>query len=918
MTEAQCVKLLLVEDDEDDYIITRSLLSEIKGRVYTLDWVRTFDEGLEAMIQNRHDACLLDYRLGAQDGVELTSIAMARGCQAPVILLTGMGEHQVDLAAMKAGASDYLVKNRLDANLLERSIRYAIERKRAAASAAFNHARLAAFGAEVGLALTRPASLEQILGECTKAMIRYLGGALAQIWVQNDGGTHFRRLASTCSGDIVDNEALSRPLLDAEKLATGQPALVTSCSQDRRTPSHNWLIHNRIESYAAFPLLLEERFVGVMALYSEQALTEAALQEMSSVAHGIALCIERKQSKEALDASEGKYRAVVETIREVIFQTDEFGHWTFLNPAWAEATGFTLKEALGTFFIDYIHHDDREDSRHIFLQLLERRMDYCRYETRFLTKGGKIRWMEVYIQLRLSREGVSLGTSGSLNDITERKLAELQIQKLAAFPRVNPNPVLEFTPDGSLGYMNDAAKTMVEALKQRDIHAILPPRVSEIIRRCSASCQNHYREQVVVAGRTLTWSFFPIPASQVVHCYGADVTDIVNLEAQFRHAQKLESVGQLAAGVAHDFNNILTVIQGYTDRLMKQCAGNPSATQQLGQILDAATRAASLTRQLLAFSRKQVMQPRVLDLNSAIKSLNSMLARLLGEDIGIEAAFAPELPSIEADAGMLEQIIMNLAVNARDAMPGGGRLTLRTSAVELTEADLVCRANARAGRFVCLQVTDTGCGMDATTLSRIFEPFFTTKEVGKGTGLGLATVYGIVKQHNGWIEVSSTIGAGSTFSVFFPAISKTAENRHEKSPAAVKLRGSGETILLVEDEADLREMTRDVLRGYDYRIVEAGSGVEALKAWDAADGKIDLLLTDMVMPDGLNGRQLAALLRKRSPDLKVIYSSGYSAALLAGGSDSLDGLFLSKPYSPPELATLVRTCLDEEGTMAPA
>jgi PAS domain S-box-containing protein len=917
MSEAPPIKVLLVEDDEDDFILTRSLLADLKGRVFTLDWEKSFEAGLAAMRNNQHDVCLLDYRLGAHDGIELMQAAQSSGCQAPVILLTGMGEHQVDVAAMKAGAADYLIKSRLQADQLERSIRYALERKRVIATAAFDQARLAAFGAEVGLALTRSATLEQILGDCAKAMAQYLNGTLAQIWGLDPAG---KLLSLASAGELAhgppEAALCAQPLLSLTGLARGESLLLPALAADERTRQQPAVVAGRAAAFAGLPLLLENRFVGLMTLFSAHTLTPAILQEMNSVAHGIALAIERKRSEQALSASEGRYRAVVETIREVIFQTAEADCWSLLNPAWTELTGFPVADTLGTSFLDYLHHDDRDESRHIFHQLAERKMDYCRYEARFLTKDGQVRWMEVYIQLRRNPEGASVGASGSLNDISERKRAELQIQKLAAFPRVNPNPVLEFTADGVLGYANDAAHKMVEFLGQQNLPAILPPQVDEIIRRSFVANQNHYREQVVVAGRTITWSFFPIAAGQVVHCYGADVTDVVNLEAQFRHAQKLESVGQLAAGVAHDFNNILTVIQGYSDRLMGHCQSDPVMQHQVGQILDAARRAANLTRQLLAFSRKQVIQTRLLDLNTSIKNLNSMLSRLLGEDILLTADYASGLPAIEADAGMIEQIIMNLAVNARDAMPRGGALRLGTALVEVSAAEASRRPQARPGSFVCLTVADSGCGMDQATLDRIFEPFFTTKEVGKGTGLGLATVYGIVKQHNGWIEVASTVSKGTTFRVHLPTAGQRAESRGDTSFVIRNIKGGAETILLVEDEPELRELIREILLGYDYNLVEAGTGMDALQAWDQVDGKVDLLLTDMVMPDGMNGRELAGLLRKRKPGLKVIFSSGYSSALLPGESDKLEGWFLPKPYRPQELAALVRSCLD--GTAPPS
>ncbi|MGH7971148.1 MAG: PAS domain-containing sensor histidine kinase, partial [Limisphaerales bacterium] len=555
-----------------------------------------------------------------------------------------------------------------------------------------------------------------------------------------------------------------------------------------------------LAAYAAYPLVLEEKLVGLMSIFSTQPLTEQITQEMGSVANGISLCIERKRSEEALDASEVKYRSVVENIKEVIFQMDEFGHWTFLNPAWTAVTGFEIKETLGTLFVEFLHEEDREHNSHIFLQLVQRALEYCRYETRFLTKNGKIRWVEIYAQLTLNPDNTILGVSGSLTDITERKMAESAIQKLAAFPRVNPNPVLEFDGEGTLSYSNDAAREMARSLGKEDLLEILPQNAGGIVRECLVAGQKRLREEVCHNWRTIVWSFFPVVASQVVHCYGADVTDVLNLEAQFRHAQKLESVGQLAAGVAHDFNNILTVIQGYSECLLARCQGDQVTQTALKQVSDASKRAAALTRQLLMFSRKQVIQTRVLDLNSVLQNLANMLLRLLGEDISLEAQYDSTLHRIEADTGMMEQVVMNLAVNSRDAMPRGGKLRISTASVEINEAYASRHPDSRTGRFVQLTVTDTGSGMDRKTLDRIFEPFFSTKEVGKGTGLGLATVYGIVKQHQGWIEVTSELGVGTTFKVYFPAAEGVEEQLTQTPGGAETVSGGKETVLVVEDE----------------------------------------------------------------------------------------------------------------------
>ncbi len=911
MSNPQVIKVLLVEDDEDDFILTRDLLESTRAWRFELDWIRTYDAGLQAAVANRHDVCLVDYRLGSQDGVELVRAALAGGCQLPMILLTGMGQPEVDVAAMHAGAADYLVKGRLEANQLERTIRYAIERKRAAAQAAFEQARLAAFGADVGLSLTRCDSLDAILARCAGAMAQYLNADLAQLWIFDEEQEVLVPRAG--AGGLFDQKASVADLpvvaLNLAELREGRPILIRKVAEDARLSGRSWVEREQIASYAACPLLLENRLVGLMSQFSTTPLTEVTLQEMSSVAHGIALCIERKRSEVALNASEGKYRFVVENIREVVFQINDFGYWNFLNPAWTSATGFSVKEALGTFFLDYVHHDDRAQNRHIFLELVERKLDYCRYETRFLTKDGKTRWMEVFMQPTQNADGTLLGLSGSLNDITERKQAENEIQKLAAFPRVNPNPVLEFAADGSISYFNDAAKQLAAKLDD-NLPAIMPPHPAQIVRECLASGQNRLREEVLVAGRTLTWSFFPVVTSQVVHCYGTDVTDVVNLEAQFRHAQKLESVGQLAAGIAHDFNNILTVIQGYADRLLITCKDEPGVVGQLKPISDAARRAATLTRQLLTFSRKQVIQTRALALNSVMQNLSAILPRLLGEDIELKTELAEDLPATQADAGMIEQVVMNLAVNARDSMPKGGQLRLATSQVEVDAAHALRQVGARQGWFICLEVADTGCGMSPETLDRIFEPFFSTKEIGKGTGLGLATVYGIVKQHLGWIEVTSEVGAGTCFKIFLPALSNPVEASPETTIHTREVRGGQETILLVEDEPDLRELVSEVLQSYCYRVISAANGVEALKLWDQSEGRIDLLLTDVVMPEGMNGCELATQLRQRRPDLKVIYTSGYSAPMAGVELDSREALFLAKPYRPPALAKLVRECLD--------
>jgi signal transduction histidine kinase len=388
----------------------------------------------------------------------------------------------------------------------------------------------------------------------------------------------------------------------------------------------------------------------------------------------------------------------------------------------------------------------------------------------------------------------------------------------------------------------------------------------------------------------------------------------LQLERQFRQAQKMEAIGQLAAGVAHDFNNILTVIHGHASMLAMKLGQQGTHTKSISEIRNSAERAANLVRQLLTFSRKQIMQFRNVDVGEVVISVSAMLRDLVGEHISLETECAVGLPPIHADRGMIEQVILNLAVNARDAMERGGRLVISTSRVEVSMDMAKDHPDARPGSFVRLTVSDTGCGIPPETMGRLFEPFFTTKEVGKGTGLGLATVFGIVKQHQAWIQVESKVGAGSTFRVFFPVSGGTSSRLSEEGETPGSHLGT-ETILIAEDEAPLREMVSDILNLHGYKVIRANSGPAALAICQIDQPKIDLLLTDMVMPGGMMGTDLAAELQRTNPDLKIIYTTGYSPGS-TGLKDALHpGVeFLPKPYSPHKLAELVRKTLDRKPT----
>ena len=518
-------------------------------------------------------------------------------------------------------------------------------------------------------------------------------------------------------------------------------------------------------------------------------------------------------------------------------------------------------------------------------------------------------------------------------EVRDRETAQQALQqaqeKYLLHVAQTPMAVIDWNIQFEVVSWNPAAERIfgypaAEAIGRRGPDLIVPPAVrhfvdtvwQDLLRQTGG--EHIINENVTRDGRTLTCEWFSTPLVSAdgrvvgVSSFCADISGRVSLEQQLRQSQKMQAIGQLAAGVAHDFNNLLTVIKGNASLLEYNQQLTPEDHGFIKELHAACARAATLVSQLLAFSRKQILQPKPLDLNELVASDAKMLTRLLGEAVVLRCTFAPVPVLVRADRGMLDQVIVNLAVNARDAMPGHGHLDVSTALVKVDATDRTHSAEARPGQFSCLTVTDTGCGMDAATLARIFEPFFTTKEVGKGTGLGLATVYGIVKQHEGWIECTSAPGQGTTFKVFLPHHTAGAIVPSAAPEVDPALRGT-ETVLLVEDEAAVRELNRRALARLGYHVLVATSGPEALPIWEAQQADVRLLVTDMVMPGGMTGLELAVRLRQDRPELRVIYSSGYSPELFAGKVALKEGLnYLAKPYSLAALGKAVRAALDAQ------
>ena len=590
------------------------------------------------------------------------------------------------------------------------------------------------------------------------------------------------------------------------------------------------------------------------------------------------------------------------------------GQFTFCHQAWEKT----------------LHPEDREMARAAVHRAMVQRTD-LKTEFRVVRGDGEVRHIEAFGKLQFGPGGVPRRMTGVNWDITERKALEAQLRQREERFRLlieNASDLINIiSPLGLMLYQSPSSERTLgysaEEFIGRNAFDFIHPddhlKVAEAMQRGLSQPGTPVRVEYRFRRRDGVWLHFEtvgkaIPpevsgeAATWVLINSRDVTESRKLGEQLRQSQKMEAIGRLSGGVAHDFNNLLTVIQGRVSILQTSRRLPAELADSAHEIARAAERAANLTRQLLAFSRQQVMQTRELDFNDTVANLTSMLHRVLGEDIRMQFDYAPQPLLIQADNGMMEQVLLNLVVNARDAMPGGGRLRIETVLVQLSEAEALRHPKASEGSFVCLRVTDSGGGIAPEILPRIFDPFFTTKDVGKGTGLGLATVYGIVEQHRGWVTVESEAGRGTTFHVFLPQITATWQPALTE-PVAIAPAGGPETILLVEDEAAVRDLMQTILTRQGYRVMEASSGPGALDVWKHNRASIDLLLTDLVMPDGLDGQHLARRLLEDNPKLKVLYTSGYRAE----GEDITleEGVnFLPKPFHPRALGEMVRSLLD--------
>jgi PAS domain S-box-containing protein len=633
------------------------------------------------------------------------------------------------------------------------------------------------------------------------------------------------------------------------------------------------------------------------------------------------------RADELLRRSQQELAAIVASSADAIVGKNLDGVITSWNEGAEKVFGYRANEALG-HSISMLLPPDRADEERRILESIGRGERVEPFETVRVRKDGSLIHVAAAISPIRNAEGVVIGASKIARDITAGKRATERLRASENHYRLlfesNPTPTLLFDQETfEFLSVNEAAvrhygftrneflaMTLGDIALPEEIPAFREKLLHLTTEAGNAGIWRHRKKDGKLAEMEITSHPVIFADKRAWLSLAIDVTERLSLEAQLRQSQKMESVGQLAGGIAHDFNNLLTVISGHTGLLLALPNLPPPVAEPVREIAEAARRAADLTRQLLTFSRKNVLQPLVMDLNEVVNNVGKMLRRILGEDIDLEINFSPNLPSIKADLGMIEQVLLNLAVNSRDAMPRGGRLRIATTSVMIEKAHLVQNPEASTGRYVCLSFADTGCGIPPENLPRIFEPFFTTKELDRGTGLGLATVYGIVKQHQGWIEVASKINQGTTFQIYLPACSEKG-GALAMSAGEQRVIGGTETLLVVEDEAPLLKLIHHILGSYGYEVLGCSTGKAALELWEQHRKKIDLLLTDMILPDGMAGPELADILKSSKPTIKVVYTSGYNTEKLAKDF-TLDrnSTFIQKPFHARKLAETVYDCLN--------
>lgn len=887
----EALRILHLEDDPDYVGLVRAMLEKEGLRVEIVHADNQADF-IAALEKHTFDIILADYSLPTCSGIQALETARQKSPDTPFLLLSGVIGEQAAIESLKRGATDYVLKQWPERLVpaVSRAVQEAQEhaqRKRAEAELTRREKYFRAL-TENSLDVLSILTAEGVFKYNSPSVKRVLGYAPEE-------------LAGRSAFELVHPDDLQSTMRAFEQ-GLNNPELPIRHAYRCRRPDGSWcpletVGQNRLDDPELAGVVINSRDIT-----------------------------ERKQAEARLRLQS----AALESTANAIVIADRAGNVTWVNPAFTRLTGYSAQEIVGQN--PRLLKSGKQNQafyQNLWETILAGRVWHAEMVNR--RKDASLYTEENTITPLRAEHGDITHFIAVKQDITERKQAERALreteQRFSVF--MAHLPVAAFIKDQEgrtlfankylqdlFGWSEWAGKTTTE---------LLPPEVArqmtEDDRKALAQGLLVTQETIVDAsGRQRGFETYKFPIhvegkSVLLGGISVDITERNELESQLRQAQKMEAIGQLAGGVAHDFNNLLAVIRGNTDLvLLTGDRFSDRARECLKQVVAASERAGNLTRQLLTFARKQVMRAQPLNLNEVIANLTKMLARIIGENIDLQCKYDAALPFVQADTGMMEQVLVNLVVNARDAMPHGGQLFIATTKASFEETYVRPHPEARSGEFVCLSVRDTGTGIAPAHLPRIFEPFFTTKEPGKGTGLGLATVHGIVKQHQGWVDVSTQLGTGTTFRIFLPAMppspAATASQLAEPAP-----RGGTEGILLVEDDLPVRVLTRRVLEAFGYHVWDAATGREALELWHTHAREIDLLLTDMVMPDGITGRELAEQLRAQRPELKAVFISGYSPEVAGMDTAFLrrnKPYFLQKPCPSNVLLHTLRQCLDDK------
>lgn len=893
------LKILNIEDSSDDSALILRHFTKSGYEVF-MDRIETPQAMRAALAGGGWDVIISDYRMPNFSGLEAYAVLKESGLDIPFIIISGTIGEETAVEAMLAGVNDYMMKNNLSRLVpaIEREMQETANRRaRREAEEALRESekrlQLALSAARMGVWEWNPQTNVVICSEeCYQlAGIDTFGGTFEDFaaFLPPDQLKHFT--------ETVDR-AIAENILFEVEFQLNKPCGETI-----------WLSnHGKID-------------------YDENGQAVRMVCAVTDVT-------DRKKAEEELRQSEERFRSLTSAISQIVWTADADGVFLSARSPRDELT--LVDNDVMTEWETRLHSDDRERAINNFRQAIRNR---SRYQDEFRLRHVDDNTYHYYISRGtpvFEKDGTIREWVGSLTDITGRKLAEKSLRESEENFRALVKATTQFvwmvdtegeSPDFPHWWSEITGMTPEQSRGggwMERLHADDRERTARLWQTAFEN-KTLFEVEYRVLSRENEYRHFAVRGVPVFNDDSSfrqwigtftDITERViadetlrRTEDDLRQSQKLESVGRLAGGIAHDFNNMLTAINGYSDLTLRRLSPEDPLRGNIEEIRKAGERSAELTHQLLAFSRQQILQEKVLDINDVIVDTSMMLERLIGEDIKLITSLAPDIGKIKADPGQLSQVVLNLVVNSRDAMANGGKITIETMNVELDEAYASQHRSVIPGPYVMMAVSDTGTGIDSETMERMFEPFFTTKGKGKGTGLGLSTVYGIIKQSGGNIWVYTELEEGTTFKIYFPLIHETAGTAEKAHPGTILERGT-ETILLVEDEEILRRLGREILEAAGYNVLEAKDGVDALDICEQRNGKIDLLLTDVVMPQ-MGGRELAEKLAPKYPKMRVLFTSGYTDdAIVRHGIIDEGTNFIQKPFTLEALSGKVRETLD--------